>query len=38
MLKEGISGIEAPWFKARLVAEGFTQEEGVHFNKHTHKQ
>lgn len=32
-LKKGITVVEAPRFKVRLVARGFTQEEGFHFNE-----
>lgn len=31
--KEGIKGVEPDRFKAKLIARGFTQKEGVNFNE-----
>lgn len=30
---EGVPGVEKAWFKAKLVATGFTQMKGVDFNE-----
>lgn len=31
--KEGIPGVEPPWFKSRLVAKGYSQREGIYYNE-----
>lgn len=31
--KEGIPGVEPPWFKSRLVTKGYSQREGIYYNE-----